>query len=259
MGQPHFQTLSALFLQAVETFQKPDAFLVKSAGQYHGISSHESLLKVAALSRAFEKLGMQAGDRVALLAENRLEWALTDYAVLALGAMTVPLYSTLLEGDVEYVLRDSGAKGVVVSTGEQLRKVLAVKSNCPELAFIVTMDCQSAGPSDVLCWKDMTEPETTNAQDAAGFLRARAEAVRSENPASIVYTSGTTGALKGVVLTHSNIVSNIDACSQLFDHGVQDVGMSFLPLAHIFERMLDFHYLSRGVSIAYAENYNSLA
>ena len=259
MDSKSFQTLNELFLQAIERSPKRDVFLSKSAGRYHGISSREVLSTVAALARAFDAMGVRAGDRVALLAENRVEWTLADCAILGLGAVTVPLYSTLLEDDIEYILRDSGSKGIVVSTQDQLQKVLNVRSRLPDLlSFVVVMDPAGGGNQDVRSWKDVVEQESAREPDPVEFLRTRALAVHPEDTATIVYTSGTTGVFKGVILTHANIVSNVRACGQLFDFGASDVAMSFLPLAHIFERMTDFYYLARGVSIAYAENLDSL-
>ncbi|HEX5411103.1 MAG TPA: long-chain fatty acid--CoA ligase [Terriglobia bacterium] len=258
MASKPFRTINELFLQAMENHQKPDAFLIKTQGAYRGISSRDALPKVAALSVAFGEMGVGAGDRIALLSENRLEWALTDYAVLGLGAVTVPLYSTLLESDVEFILRDSGSKGIVVSTRDQLKKVLAVRAAVPELKFVVAMDCGPGEFSDVLCWKELAERRGEVGTGAVKSLENQALRTNPEDVATIVYTSGTTGVFKGVVLTHANIASNIEACDRLFDFHAGDTSMAFLPLAHIFERMIDFYYLAQGVSIAYAESTDSL-
>ena len=258
MESKPFRTINELFLQAVEDHQKTDAFLIKTEGSYRGISSREVLLKVAALAVAFREMGVGAGDRVALLSENRLEWALTDYAVLGTGAVTVPLYSTLLESDVEFILRDSGAKGIIVSTRDQLKKILAVRAALPELEFVVAMDCGPAEFPDVLCWKELVERGSEAGTEAVKSLEEQAPYTKPADVATIVYTSGTTGVFKGVVLTHANIASNIHACGRLFDFHAGDTSMAFLPLAHIFERMIDFYYMAQGVSIAYSENIDAL-
>jgi long-chain acyl-CoA synthetase len=258
MESKQFETINELFLQAMEDYQKPDAFLTKTGGRYRGVASRDVLLKVAALAQAFHEKGVGPGDRVALLSENRLEWALTDYAILGLGAVTVPLYSTLLEGDVEFILGDSGSKGIVVSNRDQLKKVLAVRSSVPELKFVVAMDSEPGEFPDVLCWKELAGRETAGGPGPVKLLEAQALRAQPDDVATIVYTSGTTGVFKGVVLTHANIASNIQACDRLFDFHPGDVSMAFLPLAHIFERMIDFYYMAQGVSIAYAENIDSL-
>lgn len=250
--------MNELFLTAVERHNKPDCFLSKSGGRYQGMPSGEALQEVAALALGLSRLGVDSGDRVAILSENRVEWALTDYAILGLGAITVPVYPTLLEPEVEFILRDSGAKGIVVSTDIQLQKVLSVRPRLPELGFVVAMDGSAEQDNGTRGWKQLVETGRKEDAAAVDFFRGKAVAVRPENIASLLYTSGTTGQPKGVILTHANIVSNIRACLDLFPLGADDVAMSFLPLSHIFERTLDYVSLWQGVSIAYAESYDAL-
>jgi long-chain acyl-CoA synthetase len=259
-AQPsQLRTLTQLFLNAIDRHQKPDAFLVKSGGSYRGVSSAEALTQAATLAASFERLGVARGDRVGILSENRLEWALTDYALLGLGAIPVPIYPTLLEPEVDYVLRDSSAKGIVVSTAAELAKIVNICSGLPDLRLVVVMDTVSSTDDRVQSWQRLAgRGDSTSAGDPVAAFRTRALAVRPEDTASILYTSGTTGTLKGVVLTHSNIASNVAACEELFPLAKHDVAMSFLPLSHIFERMLDYTYFWRGVSIAYAESYEAL-
>jgi long-chain acyl-CoA synthetase len=248
-------TLSGLFLDAVERHGKPDAFLVKTAGRYQPVSHEEALRRAAALAQAFEKLGLARGDRLAILSDNRLEWALTDYAALGLGVVDVPVYPTLLEPDLEFILRDSGSKGIVVSSADQLRKIRNIRPKLPELRFVVVMDGVE-GEGDVESWWPIVRRE--EGSDAVERFRARAREAQAGDVATILYTSGTTGDPKGVLLTHANIVSNIQATIGLFPLSIRDVGISFLPLSHIFERMLDYVYFRQGVSIAYAETMDTL-
>jgi len=262
------KTLSELFLKSLERHPKPNTFLFKSGGRYQGLSSQEVLRHVAMLGSAFARRGIEPGDRLALLAENRVEWALTDYAVLGIGGVLVPIYPTLLEPDLEYILRDSGCKGIVVSTEVQLRKILNIRSLLPDLRFVITMDRQTADPNAgsalrvageaVGWWQEMVRQEGEQSPECVEAFRAKALAVKPQQTASILYTSGTTGALKGVVLTHANIVSNIKACAPLYPFSRGDVGMSILPLCHIFERMFDYVYFWNGATIAYPENMNAL-
>jgi len=258
MGSIEFQTLNELFLKAVEKYDKPDCFLSKSEGRYQGLASSEALRRVAGLASVFERLGVRRGDRVAILSENRVEWSLTDYALLGLGAIPVPLYPTLLEPDIEFILCDSGSKGIVVSTDIQLRKVLNVRSRLPQLEFMLAADCSSTAGTGAECWEGVVESEWIYGRNLTESFRAKALSVKPEETASIIYTSGTAGQPKGVILTHANIVSNIHSCEQLFDFNVSDIGLSFLPLSHVFERMVDYFYLSKGVSIAYAESLEKL-
>lgn len=256
-----FRTLSELFLKAIEKHDKPDCFLSKSAGTYQGLSSRDALRKVAGLAAALERLGVQRGDRVALLSENRVEWALTDYALLGLGAATVPIYTTLLEPDIEYILRDSGAKGIVLATDVQLQKVVNVRGRLSDLKFVLAMDCARAASAGAECWEGTVATDPAGAgwgSELVESFRARALATRPQDVASILYTSGTMGRSKGVILTHANLVANIEACQDLFPLGRHDVGMSFLPLCHVFERMLDYTYFWKGVVVAYAETLEAL-
>jgi long-chain acyl-CoA synthetase len=258
MVTQEFRTLNDLFLKAVERHSKPDAFLIKSGGEYRGLSSRQALHKAAALAVELNRRGIERGDRVAIIAENCVEWALTDYAVLGLGGATVPIYPTLLEPDVEFILLDSGAKAVVVSTEAQLGKVLNVRSRLPQLSFALTMDRVKDLPEGVAAWEDAVEAGGKAAADPADFLRARAVQAAPQDTASILYTSGTTGQPKGVILNHANFGSNVIATQELFPMGIDDVAMSFLPLSHVFERTLDYQYFWLGVSIAYAESFEAL-
>jgi long-chain acyl-CoA synthetase len=248
-------TLNELFLGAVERHGKPDAFLIKTEGRYRPVSSQQALQMAAALARSLEQRGLAAGDRVAILSENRLEWALTDYASLGMGAITVPIYPTLLEGDLEYILRDSGAKGIVLSTADQMRKIRTIRPALKDLRFVIMMD--PAGPGgDADYWQDVVERETQ--PDPVSAFRERATHAKPADTATLLYTSGTTGIPKGVILTHANIASNVAAAIAVFPSELRGVEISFLPLSHIFQRMLDFACFAQGVSIAYAENFEAL-
>jgi long-chain acyl-CoA synthetase len=259
MANQGFRTLNELFLNGVERHTKPDAFLYKSEGKYQPLSSRAALEKAASLAVSLSRRGVKRGDHVALISENRLEWALTDYAVLSLGASTVPIYPTLLEPDIEFILLDSGAKAAVVSTSEQLYKVLSVRSRLPELDFVLIMD-KAGNPSEgVEWWQTAVESGSKAEPDPVGFLREHAVHSQPEDIASIIYTSGTTGQPKGVILTHGNFCSNVRSTQQLFPLGINDLGMSFLPLAHVFERTLDYQYMWLGVTIAYAESLEAMA
>jgi long-chain acyl-CoA synthetase len=258
MGEANIRTLNELFLRAAATHDKPDCFLVKKEGRYQGISSQEALRKTAALASVFNNLGIERGDRVAILSENRAEWAITDYALMGLGAVPVPLYTTLLEPDIEYILGDSGAKGIVVATEEQLAKVVNVRPRLPNLKFVLAMDCSKLQGTGANCWEGIVAMEMGLATDPVGSFAAKALAANPEDIATILYTSGTMGVPKGVILTHGNIVSNVLECTKLFPLTPADACISLLPLSHILERTLDFLCFWQGASIAYAENLDSL-
>jgi len=256
-----YDTINQIFIAALSQRPKPDAFLTKIEGRYQPVSSAEALQQVSALAAAMERLGIRRGDRVAILSENRLEWALTDYAILGLGAADVPIYSTQVEHEIEFILRDSGSKGIVVSSQEQLRKVAYVRPNLPDLQFIIVADSTDSPAPSVYSWHRLVGDELGRFKsplDLVEWFRPRALEVRPEEIASIIYTSGTTGEPKGVILLHSNIVANVRACEKLVDLNQDDVSICLLPLSHIYERMLDYTALWLGVSMAFPESFDAL-
>ena len=199
------------------------------------------------------ELGMQKGDRVALLSENRPEWAITDLATLAGGGVTVPMFSTLTSAQVEYIVRDSGAKILCVSSERQLQKIKDWDANVPtSLQHIVIFDelqDDSVRTFDQVCELGQQVENGDQAYQQAS------DAVEPDDLASIIYTSGTTGDPKGAMLTHSNFMSNVGAATGVVTITPDDIFLSFLPLSHVFERM-GGHYLplSSGATIAYAES-----
>jgi len=174
-------TLNELFLQAVDKFDKPDAFMTKIAGRYQNVASREVLRRVATLAVSLRSWGIGHGDRVAILAENRLEWAVTDYALLGLGAVVVPLYPTLLEPEIEFILRDSAAKGIVVSTGVQLRKILNLRARIPAIGFILAMENGSPGDPGIHRWQETATTEAEAGEDLVTWFREAAPKVKGED------------------------------------------------------------------------------
>ncbi|MGC9996040.1 MAG: long-chain fatty acid--CoA ligase [Terriglobia bacterium] len=259
MTASDFSTLNELFIKAIEEKDRPDCFLYKSEGRYQSISSREALRKAAALASALERLGARPGERIALLSENRPEWALTDYAILGMRAITVPLFPTLLDPDLEYILRDSESKGIVVATDIQLRKVLNIWSKLPALKFVLAMGCSTVAGTKADCWEGSVESEMGWAGPMLiDAFKAKALDAKPDDTATIIYTSGTMGQPQGVVLTHANIVSNVQSTAEVFPLGPTDVLLSFLPLSHVFERMVEFFCFWKGVRIGYAEGLDTL-
>ena len=251
-------TLNQLFFAAIEKYRRPDTLQVKRDGRYHPISAETLLDRVRRTSLGLEELGVRANDRVAILSENRPEWAVVDYATLALGAADVPIYPNLPADQVGYILRDSGACVAFVSNPDQASKVIASRASCPALRHLISFGPPTNGVDRSL---DMIETAGA-AADTDGRrneFRDRALRVRPDDLATIIYTSGTTGDPKGVMLTHDNIYSNVVAGAASIPFEGQDTCLSFLPLSHIFERMAG-HYLMlhAGASIAYAESTDTV-
>ena len=200
------------------------------------------------------------GDRVAILAENRLEWALADFGILTAGAATVPIYATLTAAMARHILFDSETRLVLVSTAEQLAKVQSIAGELPGLQTAVLMDPARGESIGAVTWADLlVEGQAALAKDPEAARRL-GDAVTPETIATVIYTSGTTGVPKGVMLTHANLVSNVRDALLDFVIGPADSAVSVLPLSHIFERMAGhFMLISRGVSVAYAESVDTFA
>jgi len=242
-------TLNDIFFAATER-NLDRAMLYRDAGKWLPISSSDFRSKVAATGGALQEWGIHKGDRVAILSENRPEWSIADFAILLLGAITVPVYATLTPEQTAYALRDSGSSVIFVSTEHQLRKVQTILS-LTQIQKIVVMDHLQI-PSDlaansILMDQFMTQGPLTLDPQTESFARS----IQPDDVATIIYTSGTTGISKGAMLTHGNMASNI-ACSLLdFDMRPGLVSVSFLPLSHVTARHVDLALLYHGVTLAY--------
>jgi long-chain acyl-CoA synthetase len=248
------RTLCEVFYRSVDTFRKKDHLKVKRDGAWRDISSDDLRTAVEEVSMGLRELGVERGDRVAVLSENRPEWAYADLAALCAAAIDVPIYPTLPPAHALHILNDSEAKLCFVSTALQARKVLEVKDQAPALRHVVVFE--GAPLEGTLHLDELRRRGRDALRRDPGAVRARAAEVLSEDVATFIYTSGTTGEPKGVMLTHANLVSNVLCASGPFETlGPGDVALSFLPLSHVFERM-GGHYmmLFRGTTIAYAES-----
>jgi long-chain acyl-CoA synthetase len=253
-------TLNDIFFAAVER-NLDRMMLYREAGKWLPVTSREFGQGVARTARALHSWGIGAGDRVAILGENRPEWPMADMASLLLGAVTVPLYTTLTPEQTAFVLHDSGCRTIFVSSDQQLRKVLSVLPQT-QIERIVIMDpLEFTGDLAPFAGKCVTMKQITaqGPERLDAEIEARARSVGTDDLATIVYTSGTTGTSKGAMLTHGNIASNI-ACSLLeFDMRPGLISISFLPLCHITARHVDFAMLYHGVTLAYCPFLDRLA
>ena len=224
----------------------------REAIEWVSISAEELYRNVVGVARALEGWGIGKGDRVAILSENRPEWTITDFACLAIGAVVVPIYSTLTDRQTANLLRDAGVRAIAVSTKQQLDKVLSVREQT-FLERILVMDHVESAQAYPIHRLMLQGPQQ---RDADFDMRARS--IGPEDLATIIYTSGTTGDSKGVMLTHANMASNIE-CS-LFEFGVGEgeTSISFLPLSHVTARHVDFAMLYHGVTLAYCSSMEML-
>ncbi len=248
-------TINDLF-RRVTAASTPRAILWQDEfGHWLPISSDQIYQRVRALAQAFLGWGAQKGDRIALIAENRWEWAVTDFAALAIGAVNVPIYPTLTGEQIAQLVADAGCRIAVVSTRQQFDKLNAVRTQT-SLQHILMMD--PAAPEAAVAFS-----EVMAGADARGTMRdpvfdALTRSVEAKDLATLIYTSGTTGEPKGVALTHGNIAANQNIAAQDFDFSSADALISFLPLSHITARALDYVMFSNGVQVAYCSKFDKL-
>ena len=252
-------TLSQLFLETVDRHGDAPAFQTIVGGTLDATSYREALELVKAVVGGFDALGLERGDRVALLSDNRLEWALTDYGCLCSGVQLVPVYSTLTAAQAAFILEDSGARVLFVEDPEQLEKGLEACDECEHDVRVVAFEGDDL-PGGALSWEAFLE-KGRDAMEGTDDEAFRERALRADpgDVATMIYTSGTTGPPKGVMLTHDNLHSNVVACCDVLPVGPDDQTLSFLPLAHVLQRMVDFLFFRQGCAIAYARDIETVA
>lgn len=251
------ETLAQLFLNTVSSYRKPDLMLYKKEGKYVPISTEEFEKKVVHLALALHQLGFRKGDKLIILSENRPEWVMTDFATICQGGLTVPIYTSLTAPQAEYIIRDSDAMVVVVSSAEQRAKIESIRPNLTQVRHYITFE-EGEIPG-YLNFDRLLETGRQVEAERPGLFRELAEGVKPEDEASLIYTSGTTGEPKGVILTHHNFISNVKTCVAMFDISYRDTVLSFLPLSHVLERMVMFSYLYAGATVAFAESVDTVA
>jgi long-chain acyl-CoA synthetase len=253
---PGERSIPQCFLDALDRRGERCAQMYRSAAGWRSISAKEMLRRVAALAKALAELGIRTGDRLGLFAPNCPEWHIADLAIQGLGAVTVPVYFRESSERSAYILNDSGSRIIVTAGEEQARHVQEIRKAVPSLEHII---CAGA-PKDLQGEFLRYESLILNAGESEiAFYRKLAQAVTPEKLATIIYTSGTTGEPKGVMLSHDNLTSNALGFSGDFDMSPSDLALSLLPLAHVYERTIDYGYMFRGVPIAYVEQMETVA
>ena len=254
-----YGTLPSRFLNAIDSLPNPRAQLTRrSPNLWEPISSAEFLRRVAGFSMALVELGVKPGDRVGLFATNRPEWHTADFAITGAGGITVPIYFNESPDRMTYILKHSGAKVIFVAGAASAAKAPgAPRRNFPNSS---TSSSPTAAPDlPTECLRYETLIASAGGAEIAAY-RMRASQVLPGQLASIIYTSGTTGEPKGVMLTHTNICSNAtDSCVTTDMKSGVDLAVSFLPLAHIYGRTMDYVLLFSGITIAYVEDVNLLS
>ena len=242
-------TLNDIYF-AIARRTEPELFLRRGELGWAPISSSEFAARVAGTARELRSWGISKGDRVAILSENRHEWVVADFACMQLGAAVVPIYTTLTPDQIAYVLRDSGARAIFVSSESQLKKTLSIHSQTA-IERIAVMD-------PIVSDRAMQMSDMMNAE-ADPEIEAIGRSIRPEDLATIIYTSGTTGIPKGVMLTHGNMSANINFCWRDFGLGAGMRSVSFLPLSHVTARCVDMGMLFNGVTLAHCPAVDQVA
>ena len=251
------QTVTRLFdfpYYQLEKYPLEKSLVTKSDGKWITTSTQEYIDKANAISRALLRMGVKPNDKIAIISmTNRTEWNIMDIGVLQIGAQTVPIYPTISEEDYEYILNHSEAKYCFVSCEEVLEKVLAISSKIKKLEEVYSFDeldnCKN--------WKEVLDAGTdASNQEEVDKLK---DTVKPEDLATLIYTSGTTGKPKGVMLSHDNIVSNVVDSQKRVPFETGGVALSFLPVCHIFERMILYLYQYCGVEIHFAEGLDKIS
>ena len=253
-------TLIEMFQNTVKAHGSKTALMSKVAGQYQGFSYQEFGERVRNFALGLASLGVKKGDRISLLSENRPEWAISDLAILSLGAINVPIYPSLVPRQIEYILNDSEARIIIISTPDQVSKVIQILSDLPVLKYIIYVDPLQSTTKNMVSFSQVSQKGQEFEIKNPDYYEKATSKVAPDDPCGIIYTSGTTGDPKGAILTHSNILSNVKGGTAVLKIGPEDTFLSFLPLCHVFERMAGhFCALSVGATIAYAESIDTVA
>jgi long-chain acyl-CoA synthetase len=252
---PPISTINDLFCR-VASAANPRAVLWQDEfGHWQPISSDQIYQRVRALAQAFLGWGAQKGDRIALIAENRWEWVITDFAALAIGAADVPIYPTLTGEQIAELIADAGCRIAVVSTRQQYDKLNSVRART-QLEQIVIMDAPA--PNGAIGFGTLIGDADLRGAERDPIFDALVRSVEPKDLATLIYTSGTTGEPKGVALTHANIAANQNQAPHDFHFDVSDACISFLPLSHVTARALDYVMYNSGAQVVYCTQFDKL-
>ncbi len=232
-------------------YPKEIMFASKIHGAWQHLSTSQFLNEVTEYAKGLIAIGINKGDNIALVSDNRYEWNIMDIAIQQVGAIVVPLYPNISEKDYKYILNDASVKLCIVGNGDLHRKILNVQADVPSLSLLFSFDHVKECNHWSSIKKDASRINETE-------IKARMDKIESNDLATIIYTSGTTGNPKGVMLTHQNILSNVMACKESIPANNKSRVLTFLPVCHIYERMLHYLYMYLGCSIYFAESLETI-
>jgi long-chain acyl-CoA synthetase len=248
------RTLVDVFTRVVRMHRRPDTLNYKKGDRWIPISSDELLERAKLIAAGLHAIGVNPGDRIALLSESRVEWTLTDAGAIFAGVIDVPIYPTLTPPQVRYILNDSGACVLFVERQEKFLELKGILGDCPAVKQVVFFEPEGVTPDDGLTLDQLEQQGRELETREPGHIANSSMQTKPEDLATIIYTSGTTGEPKGVMLTHSNLVTNLIDSSGHLSFGEQDIALSVLPLSHVFERQAMYMYLHQGMAVYFAES-----
>ncbi len=240
-----------LAYQQLKKYPNPNMFVTKVDGKWIGTSTEDFIKQTREISKGLIALGVQAGEKIAVVSSNRVEWNIMDIAIQQIGAIMVPIYPNISENDYRYIFNNAQIKFAFVGTADLFEKINNVAPEVTSLEKSYVFDQVANTPH----WKEII-PLGSSVNDAE--INARSEKIQFEDMATMIYTSGTTGNPKGVMLSHKNILSNVEACIPRIPAGNQSRVLSFLPVCHVYERMLHYLYIHLGASIHFAESLDTI-
>ncbi len=252
-------TLVDVFLRVARVHKLPNTLNYKRDGRWIPISSEEMLARAKRIAAGLHAISLHRGDRIALLSESRWEWTLTDAGCIFAGVIDVPIYPTLAPPQVRYILNDSGASALFIEGRAKFDELKEVLAECPHVKQIIYFDNDGISAGEGLSLAELEELGRQFQETNPGRIDELAHQITAEDLATIIYTSGTTGEPKGVMLTHSNIVTNLIDSSDHLDFGEGDAALSVLPLSHIYERQAMYMYLHQGIAVYFAQSLQTVA
>jgi len=254
-----FQSVIHILWESIKNFPEKDALCYKKDGNYQGISYHEMGETIRKLTHGMAAIGLQPDDRIAILSYNRPEWPISDFAIFALQGIVVPIYHTLPPNQIAYILKDAGVRAIFVEDQSQFEKINQIKAECRDLEFIFPFQEINTSGEKIISFSELLSSGEKHQQKNPDFFFNSMNSINPEETCSLVYTSGTTGEPKGVMLHHKGFVTDIVNSEAVFGLYPEDVFLSFLPLSHLYER-LGGHWcpLYRGCTIAYADDINTV-
>jgi long-chain acyl-CoA synthetase len=255
-GQPLYdnepQNIPQIFVTAAQTYNLSNALSYRTGDGWQPISSTEMIDQIRRTAAGLVSFGLNAGDRAAIFAPNSPEWTTADAGCLFAGIIDVPIYTTLAERSIEYIINDSGARLIFVGDTAMYEVVRAIRTKCPSVEHVVVFSGDA--PDDAVSFEEFKKLGAEGLDKTPDVVDERLAAIEPDSVATLIYTSGTTGEPKGVMLSHTNIVSNVIDCGASYDFSPDDSCLSVLPLSHIFERSAMYLYIANGIAVHYAES-----